>query len=191
MNRRIFLQAAALLAPALAISFRADASTSRMVTLDELLDRSTYVVIATPGERRSLWEDLPSGKRIVTYTRVAIERPVDGAPGTELWVRTLGGAVDKLGQAVPGEAQLAPGARAMMFLVNVGGVVVVTGMAQGHFPIVADDKGVQRLVSSPDTGMLLPRNGPSISAREQLVGAALEDAVALVKQMRKARNEKR
>jgi hypothetical protein len=191
MNRRAFLMASVLAAPVLAFASAADAATARLLTLDELLDRSTYVVVATPGERRSLWEDLPSGKRIVTYTRVAIERAVDGAPGTELWVRTLGGAVDKIGQAVPGEAQLATGARAMMFLVNVGGVVVVTAMAQGHFPVVADDKGVQRLGSSPDTGMLLPRTGPSISAREQLLGASVEDAVALVKQMRRARDAKK
>jgi hypothetical protein len=64
-------------------------------------------------------------------------------------------------------------------------------MAQGHFPIVADERGVDRLASSPDTGMLLPRPGPSISARERLLGAALEDAAAIVKQTRRAQDEKK
>jgi hypothetical protein len=191
MRRRAILLASVLAAPLLALPPSASASTSRLLTLEELVERSTYVVVATPGERRSFWEDLPSGRRIVTYTRVAIERAVAGAPGTELWVRTLGGAVDKIGQAVPGEAQLAAGARAMLFLAFGGGVVVVTAMAQGHFPIVADDKGTQRLAGSPDTGMLVPRTGPSISARERLVGATVEDAALMVEQLRRARDEKK
>jgi hypothetical protein len=65
---------------------------------------------------------------------------------------------------------------------------VVTGMAQGHYPIVTDDKGAARLAPSPDPGMLVPRRGPAISAHERLVGGKLEDAVALVTRTRKARD---
>jgi len=189
MNRRSFVLTSVLaLPPFLAFAPGADASTQRLLTLEELLEISTYVVVGTPGERRSLWEEMPSGRRIVTYTRLAVERAVAGAPGTELWVRTLGGAVDKIGQAVPGEAQLAPGAQALLFLADVRGVVVVASMAQGHYPIVLDDKGTPRVTGSRDVGMLLPRPGPSVSARERLAGGTVEDAVSLVKQIRKARD---
>jgi hypothetical protein len=181
MARRGFLLAlATALSLALAPPRRADATTARLITLEELVGYSTYVVVATAGEHRSVWEDLPSGRRIVTYTRVAVERDIVGAPAAELWVRTLGGAVDKIGQSVPGEARLATGSRSVLFLTKANGVLVVAGMAQGHFPLVVDDKGVSRLTTSPDTGLLIARPGPSISARERLVGATLDEAMSAV-----------
>jgi hypothetical protein len=187
MLHRAWILASAVIALVIAFPFEASASTARLLTLDELLDRSTYVVIATPAERRSVWEDLPSGRRIVTYTRITIERAAFGTPGPELWVRTLGGAVDRIGQFVSGEAQLQPGARALLFLLKAGDVVVVTGMAQGHYPIVVNDEGVERLASSADTDVLVPRRGQSSSAREQLIGAPLESAESLIRQIRKGR----
>jgi hypothetical protein len=53
--------------------------------------------------------------------------------------------------------------------------MVVTAMAQGHFPLAERD-GKARLAASPSLGNLLPRRGPSLSARERLVGATLESA---------------
>jgi hypothetical protein len=191
MNRRAFMLASLSAVPVLAFPPGAEAHTARLLTLEELTGISTFVVVATAGEHRSVWEDLPSGRRIVTYTRLAVERIIAGAPGTELWVRTLGGAVDKIGQAVPGEAQLRPGSRAMLFLAQVTGAVVVAAMAQGHYPVVADDKGTPRLTPSPETGMLIPRPGPVIFARERLVGSTVDEAAAMVKQTRKALDEKK
>jgi hypothetical protein len=192
MKRRAFLLASVLtLPPLLTLSPRADAATARLITLEQLVERSTYVVVATAGEQSSAWEDLPSGRRIVTYTRLTVERAVTGAPGAELWVRTLGGVVDHIGQAVPGEAALPVGSRSLLFLVNVGGVVVVTAMAQGRYPVVADEKGTARLTASPDAGLLLPRPGPTVSAQERLVGGTVEAAVTLVKQIQKARDEQK
>jgi len=164
----------------------AEASVARLLSLDELVAGSTYVVVATAGERRSVWEDMPSGKRIVTYTRLTVERAVVGAPAAEIWVRTLGGVVGKIGQSVAGEARIAGGSRSLLFLAQANGVVVVTAMAQGHYPIVSDDKGVARVSPSPDPGLLVKRPGPTLSAHEQIVGGTLDAAVALVQQARKA-----
>jgi hypothetical protein len=200
MDRRAFLLGSLLALPALSLvaptlvrlAPEAFASTSRLITLDELVGYSTYVVVGTAGEHHSAWEDLPSGRRIITYTRVTVERAVATAPGhtapTELWVRTLGGVVDKIGQAVPGEVQLRAGSRSLLFLTQGTGVVVVAAMTQGHYPIVTDEKGAVRLASSPDVGMLVARPGPSVWAHERLVGATLEDAAGLVQQARKARD---
>jgi hypothetical protein len=189
MHRRAFLLASVLTLPPLLASVAgapaAEAHTARLVTLEELSGYSAYVVVGVAGEHHCVWEDLPSGRRIVTYTRVTVERAIAGAPGAEQWVRTLGGAVDHIGQAVPGEVQLPQGSRALLFLAKAEGVVVVAAMAQGHFPIVADDKGVARLAPSPETGLLVPRPGPVLSARERLVGATVDEAAALVTQIRK------
>jgi hypothetical protein len=192
MNRRAFLLASVLtLPPLIALPRWAEAHTARLLTLDELTARSTYVVVGTAGEHRSVWEDMPSGRRIVTYTKLTVERTVAGTPDATMWVRTLGGAVDKIGQSVPGEAQLVTGSRSLVFLAQVNGVVVVTAMAQGHYPVVADDKGAFRLAQSPEVGMLVDRPGPILYARDHLVGATVDEAVTVVKQTRRALDEKK
>jgi hypothetical protein len=181
MNRRAFLLASGVaLSSSLGRPRGADATTARLVTLEELVGYSTFVVVGTAGERHAIWEDLPSGRRIVTYTRVFVERAIVGSPGTELGVRTLGGVVDKIGQSVAGEAQLATGSRSMLFLAKGSNALVVAGMAQGHFPVITDEKGVPRLTTSPDTGLLVARPGPTVSARERLSGATLDDAASAV-----------
>jgi hypothetical protein len=172
----------------------AEASVAVLISLEDLTAASAYVVIATAGDQRSVWEETPSGKRIVTYTRLKVERSVTGPAETELWVRTLGGVVDKIGQSVSGEAQIAGGSRAMLFLAKVDAGLVVTAMAQGHYPIVDVEKtskvALPRLSGSPDAGMLLPRRGPTISARERLMGMTVDEAVLAVQRARKATDAK-
>jgi len=162
---------------------------SILLSLDELVQQSAYVVVATAAEQKSQWEDLPGGRRIVTYTRLVVENAVVGKPDSELWVRTLGGAVGDIGQAVSGEAQIVPGSRSFLFLAKTAGGTVVTAMAQGHFPIAADASGVRKLAPSPDAGTLLRRRGPSLSAREMLVGSTVEQAMDTVRRVQRERHE--
>jgi hypothetical protein len=168
----------------------AQAAVSIQLSLEELALATSYVVVATAMEQHSQWEELGGSRRIVTYTRLSVERTVAGEPDQEIWVRTLGGVVDKIGQQVSGDARLAPGSRSLLFLKKVDTAVVVAGMAQGHYPVVEEEapsvgagvrRGVvRRLASSPDAGAILPRRGPAISAREQLVGATLDGAIEAV-----------
>lgn len=167
----------------------AHAAVSILMSMNELLASSTYVVVGTAGDRYSVWEDLPGGRRIVTYTRVKLERSLVGSPGSEVLVRTLGGVVGSIGQAVAGDAKIASGERALLFLTknaSTGGALVVAGLAQGHFPITVDAKGRTALTASPDAGTLVPRTGPVISAREALVGRSLEEASLIVDRAHRA-----
>lgn len=169
----------------------AEASISVLLSLDELLTASTSVVVGTASQRRSQWEDLPNGRRIVTYTKIKVDKAIVGSPGSEVWVRTLGGVVDDIGQAVSGEAQIAVGSKSVLFLMTRGDVTVITGMAQGHFPIVADDKGVGRLRASPDAGTQIRTPGPVIAARDVLIGQSADDAATTITKARKALDEKK
>lgn len=164
----------------------AEAAVSILMTLDELVTASSRVVVAEPLERTSRWEELGGGRRIVTYTRLAVDETVAGGTRSEVWVRTLGGRVDKIGQHVAGEATFTIGEKTLVFLEDVDGATVVTGMAQGHFRLAEVDGDVV-LKASPDAGTLLPRKGPSIAARELLVGARLARARALVQDAWKQR----
>ena len=169
----------------------AEASVSVLLSLDELVAASSAVIVGTPSEHKCQWEEIGGSKRIVTYTNIKVDKAIAGSPGTEVWVRTLGGVVDKLGQAVSGEAQLTSGTKAVLFLMKRGDVTMVAGMAQGHYPINVDEKGVSRLRPSPDAGAQLRPPGPSISARDVLVGQSLETAVTAISKARKALDEKK
>ncbi|AUX23455.1 hypothetical protein SOCEGT47_039800 [Sorangium cellulosum] len=176
----------------------AHAAVSIQLSLDELVSFTSYVVVATATEQRSQWEEIGGARRIVTYTRLTVDRAVAGQPDADVWVRTLGGVVGDVGQQVSGDAHIKLGTQAMLFLTRAGSAVVVSGMAQGHYPVVdgAEPRGltggprvaVRRLAPSPDSGTLLPRPGPSISAREQLVGATLDAAIDLVGRAWKAKH---
>lgn len=168
-----------------------DASVSVLMSLEQLAQKSRFVVVARATERYSRWEELAGGRRIVTYTRFAVEESVVGDPEEEVWVRTLGGVVGKIGQSVSGEAQFHLGKRSFLFLADMDGTMVVTGLAQGHFRIVEEKDKPPRLQSSPDTGKLLRRPGPNISAREVLVGSTLRDAIDKTVKARKTQNEKK
>lgn len=198
----VFASALALAAPAALLCnldaplggpSEARAAVSVLLSLDELVGSSAHVVVAKalPVAARSAWEDLPGGRRIVTYSTFQVERSIGGAaPGETIEVRTLGGVVGDVGQAVEGDAKFAKGERAVLFLSPIKGrpAFVVAGLAQGHFPVRPDEKGTPTLASSPRAGTLLPRPGPVVSAREQLVGSSLEDAVLVIEKARKARD---
>jgi hypothetical protein len=181
VKRRSILSAGlAVLGTAITAEHSALASVSVLMTLDELVTMSDECVIATALDHQSRWENLPSGKRIVTYTHLSIDETLAGKAKSEIWVRTLGGVVDDIGQNVSGEARIALNQRAVFFLADVDngdgtGATIVTGMAQGHFPL--DESGTEpKLKASPDRGELLPRRGPSLSAAEVLVGQPLTQA---------------
>lgn len=169
----------------------AEAAVSVQISLDELVLQSTAIVVGTASEKRSQWEEVAGGRRIVTYTKIKIDRTIAGSAATEVWVRTLGGKVDKIGQAVSGEAQIAAGSRSLLFLMKRDNVTVVADMAQGHFPVVVDDKGDLRLRPSPDAGLQLRQPGPIVAARDLLVGQKLDTAISTITKARRAINEKK
>ncbi len=163
----------------------AEASTAIAASLRHLVTVADRVVEATPVESRSVWEESPGGggKRIVTYTRLEVHGTVYGQASDDLWVRTLGGVVDKIGQRVEGEAVLKKGERSVVFLHRLAdGTSVVAEMAQGHYPIREIDKTL-RLVASPHAHVV---RADAASARAVLHEKPVGDAIALIAQERKA-----
>ncbi len=115
----------------------ANASTSIALSVAELASSADTIVRVTQLEKTSAWED----GRIVTTTRARIDGVVAGAsPGSEVSVRTLGGIVGTIGQFVDGEAELAPGEQAILFLAKADAknTVRVVGRAQGRWSVVRD-----------------------------------------------------
>lgn len=146
------------------ISSDSQASVSIALSWDDLLGESIAAAFITPIESRSVWEQ----GRIVTYTRVHVDRTVAGAlpAAADPWLRTLGGVVGHVGQRVEGEAVLSFGDQALVFLrAGLGGTFHVTERAQGQFPVVAKAGSGPRVVRPNAVGLLVkPIAAPSSSA---------------------------
>ncbi len=169
----------------------AQASVAIAYSLEELVDASPQVVMVKALERRSLWEIVADSRRIVTYTKCQVIQRVYGKTAKTIWVRTLGGAVGRIGQQVGGEAQFHIGRQSLVFLTHTqDGTLVVSGSAQGHFPTVKPKKKGEslRLGLSPMLGAVLPRRGPSISAQALLLGQTLDQAIAKIAKTKRERD---
>lgn len=164
---------------------QAEAGVSVLLSLGEISTTSSAIVVGTAGDKVSQWEDV-AGKRIVTYTRVHVDRTVAGSPGSDVWIRTLGGAVGDVGQTVSGEPEIVKGTKSLLFLRKRGDVYSITGRGQGVYPVVTDKKGASRVQASPEVGMLVAPPGPVTPARDTLAGKLLDAAVELIKKAREA-----
>jgi hypothetical protein len=177
--------------PARSFMSVAAASTFVELTVAELLAGSRSVVCATPQERLSVWEDSGgAGRRIVTYTHVRVDRVLDGLPGAEVWVRTLGGVVDDIGQRVEGEAVLSPGQPVLLFLTpRADGTHSVVGMGQGHYLLEIPPGQAMRVAAARPLGLMLPRPGlsvPKAPAHLDLPGRTVDEVAQMITSLRHA-----
>lgn len=181
MDRRGFVRVAAVGALGVVMARPAQASLARAVPLEHLVGRSQHVMVGEPLDAYSVWEQLGGRKHIVTYTRVRALELLAGADpkADELLVRTLGGRVGDLGELVHGEAMLNLGARGVLFVMPVRDALAVTAMAQGHYPLLRDVAGTERLRRSPEANELLQEQG---SAVRRLTGLQVAEARSLLRQ---------
>ncbi len=153
MNRMLLAVGFAVVA-----SFARDAhaSVSLAVDTDRLLARAEVVMRATSTDTYSAWE----GTRIVTYTKLHVDEVVAGnVKDSDVWVRTLGGQVEHLGQWVDGEPVFGVGQSSLVFLSkDEGGAYVSVARAQGQIPLEFEAKRKSWLTrANPHVGLLLPR----------------------------------
>jgi hypothetical protein len=163
-----------------ALSSTASASSAYALSLKDLVTRSQHALVATPTHSEARWEFVGDARRIVTYTQLSSLQSVDGRALTkqELAVRTLGGTVGNIQQIVHGEARMTLSKPNLVFIdQDDAGIWRVTGMAQGHYPIKPDLKGVSRLNPSPDVPALLRLQDAAIAL---LPGLTVSEAETLV-----------
>jgi hypothetical protein len=171
---------AGLLAP------QSTATVAYAISLPDLVRASEHIVVAVPTSSQSHWETVGDSRRIVTDTELMVSRRLGGnaAPAESLEVRTLGGTVDEIAQIVPGEARLRTGTEAVVFLDAArDGRLHVTAMAQGHYPLLPDAKGILRLSPSPALDGL---RGSSACAITELSGRSVLEAHTLLGTVKKS-----
>lgn len=167
----------------LTLALRARASVSIAVLFDELVQRARAVAVVTPVEQSGVVED----GRIVTYTRVHVDRLVAGSMGADVWLRALGGAVGRIGQIVQGQPTFELGQPALVFArPGPNGAAQthpdawsVVEAAQGEYSVVKGSGQEPRLATAKDVGGLVAPNRPSVEgrfARDVLVDRSVEEA---------------
>jgi hypothetical protein len=95
----------------------AQASVSTAAGFDELVRQASAVAVVTPMDQSASWE----GNRIVTTTRVRVDRVVAGELAGNLEVRTLGGNVGHIGQILEGQPTFSLGVPSLVFLRRTSG----------------------------------------------------------------------
>jgi hypothetical protein len=156
------------------------ATMARAVSLPQLIGLSQYALVGSATDAYSRWESVGTSRRIVTYVSLQVTQPIDGRPPpeTSLMLRTLGGRVGDIGQLVHGEARFSLGAASVVFLApDVDGVLGVTAMAQGHYPLSTEPGQLARLLASPNMPSLVQMQG---SAVQQLVDKTVIEAEGLL-----------
>lgn len=117
-------------------------SSTRALTLRELVAGSDGVVQALISESESRWASVFGARRLVTFWK---SEHVEGLTGTwpSLELATLGGVSGDVAQWVPHEAELSIGQRYLLFVTR--GPLErhwISGMVQGAYPLVRN-RGVR------------------------------------------------
>jgi hypothetical protein len=181
LSRRGVLLGGLSAAVGVAFAGKAGATVARALTLNELVHQSRHGFVGTPVDQFGRWETVGRRSRIVTYTLVRVEAAVDGrlTPTSDVMVRTLGGAVGDIGQAVPGEALFVKGESGTMFVDEISrDLFVVTGMSQGLYPLRADAQGIRRLKAA--TGQLSLWGNQADAAVQRLDGRTVLEVESMV-----------
>jgi hypothetical protein len=179
VSRRGLLVGLASGAVASTFAVGASATIVRALSLPSLVQGSRRILVVTALEAESHFEELGRRRRIVTDTRVRVEEGLAKAEGadSELMVRTLGGAIGRLGERVHGQAQLLVGEPCVAFLLRgPDGLHYINGMAQGHYPLRG--AAARQLAQSPDLPEILGFEGSAVKA---LVGSELSSAGARIR----------
>jgi hypothetical protein len=183
LSRRALLGSAAAGALGVLSPARAAASLARGLALEELVRSSARGIVGVPLASECRYADIGGQRAIVTDTRVRVEEHFFArAPESlELIVRTLGGVIGDLGERVDGQAALRLGEPGVVFLsLSRENVEFVTGMAQGHYPLRSDARGVLRLRPSSNLPRLLK---PERAAAFRLSGRDLASVRTLLREL--------
>ena len=158
---------AAALAITLGGSPSAQATTVKLLDLDELTRAATHVVAGEITGQEAAW----IGRLLVTRVTLRVADCLKGpCEAGELTIHVLGGQADGLAMHVEGAATLYEGEDVLLFLQAAGaGVFRTVGMAQGKFGLTSLDPDAQ--ASRDLSGLVLQRDGIALRPAADPVGS--------------------
>ncbi len=113
------------------------ATTVRPVTVEQLAQGSSHIVIATAGGSYSAWDAAHTA--IYTYTTFTVMKSLKGwLPSSTITVKQFGGQVGNMVSRRIGVRQFTVGEELVLFLYpspNADGTLLITGLMQGRFSV--------------------------------------------------------
>jgi hypothetical protein len=156
------------------LSASADATTALLLSREELVSRSTAVARVHVG--RSTTAESDDGASIVTRTELTVTQPLKGSGPQAFVIEQIGGTYNGKTQRVLGDARLAQGEDAVVFLrAGAKGRFHLTALALSVYHV--DAKGMAR--RSLEGLHLLKRSGSALVPSPE-VGEAAEPVESLM-----------
>lgn len=158
-------------------------------SLEEMVDEADHVVVVAGLGETSRWDRYG---RIVSDMRLRVADTAKGPfrRGQEITVTRLGGDMDDVGMTVAGEARVAVGERAVLFLDAVDADTMrVTNMSLGLFPVVTQQGVLSVLPSGAGLELVVRgRDGALAPTVAPLQGPTpLSDFLAVVRELAASR----
>ena len=149
-NQRTALALAAVLALA---PLTAEATISRAVQFDEKVDRAASIVVGRVVSQESSWD--AGRQRILTHSKIAVEKTLKGSPAQELTIVTPGGTVGDIAQDYVGVPRFHTGDENVVFVRQTGAGPTVLFFEQGAYRLEKNSAGERMVVPLVSTAVLV------------------------------------
>jgi hypothetical protein len=148
-NSRIALAFAAAIA---LTAVAAEATIARAVKFDEKVEQAAAIVVGRVVSQQSSWD---AGKqRILTYSKIRVEKTLKGLPSQEITIVTPGGTVGDIAQDYVGVPRFNTGEEHVVFVRNTRIGPTVLFLDQGAYHVDQDDRG-DRIVRPLESNAVL------------------------------------
>jgi len=139
-TRRIFLPLLAL--AVLGLALPAAATVARFLELEEHVGLSHLVIRARAAGARTFVSEKDGRPRTERTYKILETYKGSAAPGDEIAVRQMRGAMGEAEFRIPGDPELAEGEEVVLFLnLDSNGVAYLTAMAQSKYTVTRDVTG--------------------------------------------------
>lgn len=148
------------------------------LSLDQLTDRASTIVVSTVTSRRAEWENYGASRLIITKVTMEVEQTLKGIAPRTLVVEVLGGTIGDQTLHVSHVPEFKVGDRDVLFL---------NGALHAASPVVGSDQGRFRVMNEAATGtarVLSAGFAPLVSAAK--IGATAETAGGPARSMAEA-----
>lgn len=146
-------RAALVFAAALTLTpIAAEATIARAVKFDEKVDQAAAIVLGRVVSQQSSWD--AAGQRILTYSKLQVEKTLKGFPAQEITIVTPGGVVGDVAQDYVGVPRFRTGDEHVVFVRNTKSGPTVLFLDQGSYRVEKNDRG-DRIVRPVDSNAVM------------------------------------
>lgn len=187
-NRLLSLVAATAIAGTTLLSSTASATVAQAVPFEEKVDNAAGIVLGKVVSNRSQMD--PTGRWIITYSTIRVEKAMKGQAASEVTVVMPGGRVGTLNQSTIGIPAFHEGDERVVFLKQTKLGPTVLYFDQGAYDVTKDERG-ERIVApvQSDAVHIDTQRGMAVASEEPKTLKEFEGAVAAAIKSRPQRVE--